>query len=313
MAGIMLKNALRIIGALTTAVLLGSAVAPANADETGRRLVLGRITGEPHKHLERMRAMADYLAIRLADQGIAGVDVAIADSPARMRGLLEEGKVDLLSETAFVAVEFMNAGIAKPLLREWKKGVAEYHSVIFVRKDSGVKTLSDLVDRKFAFEDPGSTSGYLIPRVALEDSGLRLALLPDPRNPVPDGALGYSFANGEINVVAWVNRGLADGGAISNLDWDDPDTAPADLKDGLHIIHETKPVIRSLMLARQSLDDGLRERITVILETMHESAEGRAVLKKYAKVARYDRLEGEAGRGLEEAQSILQRLGGQGD
>jgi phosphonate transport system substrate-binding protein len=309
----MLKNALRIIGALTTAVLLGSAIAPAGAAETGQRLVLGRISAEPHKHLERLGAMAEYLAPRLVDQGIAGVDVVIADSPARMRSLLEEGKVDLVSETAFMAIDFMDAGVAKPLLREWKKGVAEYHSVIFVRKDSGLRTLSDFVGRKFAFEDPGSTSGYLMPRVALEDAGLHLALLPDPRNPAPDDALGYSFANGEINVVAWVNRGLADGGAVSNLDWDDPETAPAALKDELRVIHETTPVIRSLMLARQSFDDDLCERIAVILESMHESPEGRAVLKKYAKVLRYDRLEGEASRGLEEARSIWRRAAGQGD
>ncbi len=309
----MMKNALRIIGSLTTVVLLGLTVAPALAAESGQRLVLGRISSEPHKHLDRLHAMADYLAVRLADHGITGVDVLIAESPGRMHSLLQEGKVDLFSETAFVALDFMNDSTARPLMREWKKGVAEYHSVIVVRKDSGLKTLADLVGRKFAFEDLGSTSGYLIPRAALEDAGLLLAELPDPRNPVPDGALGYSFARGEINVVAWVNRGLADAGAISNLDWMDPDTAPATLKSELRIIHETEPVIRSLIMARQSLDEGLCERVVAILESMHESPEGRAVLSKYFKVARYDRLEGDAARGLEAARSIWRRVGAQAD
>ena len=199
------------------------------------------------------------------------------------------------------------------MLREWKNGVAEYHTVIITRKDSGLKTLSDLMGRKFAFEDIGSTSGYLIPRAALEDAGLRLLPLPDPRNPVPDGSLGYSFAKGEINVVAWVNRGLADAGAVSNLDWMDPDTAPAGLKNELRVIHETEPVIRSLILARQSLDDGLCEQIKAILESMHDSPEGRAVLSEYFKVARYDRLEGDAMKGLEAAHSIWRRVGGQAD
>jgi phosphonate transport system substrate-binding protein len=309
----MMQNTLRIIGGLTTVILLGLTAAPAFAADSGQRLVLGRISGEPHKHLDRLQTMADYLAVQLADFGITGVDVLIAESPGRMRSLLQEGKVDLFSETAFVALDFMNNGAAKPLLREWKKGVAEYHSVIIVRKDSGLKTLSDLVGRKFAFEDPGSTSGYLIPRVALEDAGLRLSELPDPRNPVPDGALGYSFALGEINVVAWVNRGLADAGAISNLDWMDPDTAPAGLKNELRVIHETESVIRSLILARQSLDDRLCEQITEILESMHESPEGRAVLSEYFNVARYDRIEGDAMRGLEAARSTWRRVGGQAD
>ncbi|MDH3229402.1 MAG: phosphate/phosphite/phosphonate ABC transporter substrate-binding protein [Alphaproteobacteria bacterium] len=298
---------------MTTAILLGLAVAPAHAAESGQRLVLGRISGEPHKHLDRLRAMADYLAVHLADSGISGVDVLITESPERMRSLLQEGKVDLFSETAFVALDFMNDGTARPLLREWKKGVAQYHSVVVVRKDSGLESLNDLVGRKFAFEDPGSTSGYLMPRAALEDAGLKLWQLPDPRNPVPDGAVGYSFARGEVNVIAWVNRGLADAGAVNNLDWIDPETAPSGLKNELRVIHETEPVIRSLILARPSLDDALCDRIKAILETMHDSDEGRAVLKMYFKVARYDRLEGDALNGLETARTIWRRVQRQTD
>ncbi len=305
----MLRNALHIFGSLAAIMLLATAIAPAALAEPGQRLVIGRISDEPHKHLARLRVMADYLADQLADHGIAGVDVVIADSAGRMRSLLQEGRVDLLSETAFTAFDLIEAGAAKPLLREWKKGVAHYHTVIVVRKDSGLRTLADLEGRKFAFEDPGSTSGYLVPRVALEDAGLRLRRLPDPRNPVPAGILGYSFANGEVNVIAWVNRGLADAGAISNLDWMDPDTALPRLKSKLRIIHETEPIIRSLFLARQSLDEDLSERITAILQSMHESPEGRETLKKYFKVARYDRLEGDAAKSFESARAVWRRVG----
>ena len=85
------------------------------------------------------------------------------------------------------------------------------------------------------------------------------------------------------------------------------------MRDELRIIHRTEPVIRSLMLARASLDDALCERIKTILETMHESSEGRAVLKKYSKVARYDRLEGEAAEQLETARSIYRRASRRAD
>ncbi len=307
----MLRNAFRLLAGLTTVMLLGLALAPNSAAEPGQRLVLGRISDEPHKHLDRLRAMAGYLASQLAKDGIAGVDVVIAESAERMRSLLRQGKVDLLSETAFTALDFMDDGTATPLLREWKKGVAEYHTVIIARSNSGVRSLADLDGRKFAFEDPGSTSGYLIPRVALEDAGLTLWQLPDPRNPVPAGVVGYSFANGEINVVAWVNRGLADAGAISNLDWADPEAAPPGLKSSLRIIHETEPVIRSLFLVRESLDAALSERITEILETMHKTPDGRATLKDYFNVARYDRLEGDAAKGFEAARRVWLRAGRQ--
>lgn len=309
----MLRNALRIIGSITAAILFGLAVVPTHAAEPGRRLVLGRISGEPHKHVDKLRSLADYLAPRLADRGIAGVDILITESPEHMKELLKTGEVDLFSETAFVALSLIQDGIAKPLLREWKKGVSEYHSVIVVRKDSGLSNLSDLVGHKFAFEDAGSTSGYLMPRVALEDAGLRLSQLPDPRNPVPDNTVGYSFARGEVNVIAWVNRGLADAGAMSNLDWADPTLGADEMKSALKVIHETEPVIRSLFLARQPLEDDLCRRISEILESMHESPEGRDVLRQYFKVARYDRLEGEAMKGLQVARAIWQRSSVQAD
>jgi len=309
----MLQNAIRIIGGFMAVLLLGLAVSPALAAESEQRLVLGRISSEPRKHIERLQAMADYLSVRLADQGIAGIDILVVETPERMGTLLREGKVDLFSETAFTALDLMADGVARPLLREWKSGVAEYHTVILARKDGGLTGLSDLAGRSFAFEDPGSTSGYLIPRVAMEEAGLRLVELANPRDPSPDGAVGYSFANGEINVVAWVNRGLADAGAISNLDWADPDTAPAMLRNDLVVIHETQPVIRSLILARESLDDGLAGRIVAILESMHESPEGRVAMKKYAKVARYDALEGDALKGLEAARTVWRRVNGRSD
>jgi len=303
----MLHNALRVIGGIAALVAVGLSTSPAAWSESGQRLVIGRLSTEPHKHLKGLRIMADYLAAQLADQGIVGVDVAFAESPAQMRRMLEEGRVDLFSETAFMALEVMNDGTAKVLAREWKKGVSEYHSVIVVRKDSGLTELTDLVGRKFAFEDPASTSGYLLPRIALEDAGLRLLHLPDPRNPVRDGTVGYSFAQGEINVIAWVNRGLADAGALSNLDWDDPDTAAIPLMNDLRVIYRTEPVVRSLFLARKTIDEQLCARITVILESMHQTPEGRAVLKRYFNVARYDRLDGDAVKGLETAREAWLR------
>lgn len=304
---IVLQNAIRVLGSFIAALLFGLTVSPTLAAGSEQHLVLGRISSEPRKHVERLQAMADYLADRLSSQGVAGIGVLVVETSDRMRALLREGRVDILSETAFVALDLIEDGAARPLMREWKSGVPEYRSVIVARKDSGVTDLASLVGRKFAFEDPGSTSGYLMPRDALEQAGLPLAQLADPRAAPPDGTVGYSFANGEINVVAWVNRGLADAGAISNLDWADPNTAPARLRNGLIVIHETQPVIRSLILVRKSLDDRLANGIAAILETMHESPEGRAALKKYARVARYDRLEGEALTGLEVARAIRQR------
>lgn len=276
---------------------------PAYADEKPH-LTLGRITQEPGKNIARLTAMAQYLDAKLSSDSISSVQIAIVDSREKMAEMLRNGEVDLFSETPLMALDLMEQGLAEPLVREWKNGAAEYHSVIVVRRDSGLRSLEDLRGRKFAFEDPGSTSGYLLPRAALEGAGLSLEELTDPRNIPTGGKLGYSFAMGEINVVAWVNRGLADAGAISNLDWDNPKKAPARLKDSLTVIHETPPVIRSMMMVRRTLDPEIKNRLALVLTQMHETSDGQTALNAYFKVSRYDPLNDQATTGLENARKV---------
>lgn len=297
----MSKFAMWIVAGLGVMLLHNVLALPVAFADDGRKLVLGRISSEPRKHIDRLQAMAEYLASRLAEHGVIGSEIVVVDSVDAMRELFRNGNVDLISETAFAALDLSEDGPAEPLLREWKKGVAQYHTVIVARKDSGIAALEDLRGRKFAFEDPGSTSGYFLPRQALEDTGLDLHKLDNARQAPPEGKVGYSFAKGEINVIAWVNRKLADAGAVSNIDWNDPESAPASLRNDLKIIYETRPIIRSVILVRRSLDAGIRKEIGNILLRMDQTDDGRAVLAKYFKVSRYDRIEGEALDGWAEA------------
>ncbi|MBC8171119.1 MAG: phosphate/phosphite/phosphonate ABC transporter substrate-binding protein [Anaerolineae bacterium] len=41
--------------------------------------------------------------------------------------------------------------------------VPGYYSLMFTKKGSGITSIADLADRSFAFTDPASTSGYLVP------------------------------------------------------------------------------------------------------------------------------------------------------
>lgn len=300
------------ISLLLLASVTVSAASPAIAAGDGH-LVIGRISQEPRKHFDRLTAMANYLTQELAGDGITNIHVFMVAEPQEMEEMLAGGQVDLLSETPFVALNLAEKGLAEILMREWKKGVAEYHSVIVARKDGPVQRLADLAGRRVAFEDAGSTSGYLMPHFALEQAGLPLRELTGSEDTVRPGETGYSFANGEINVVAWVHRGRADAGAISNLDWNSKTSAPAHFKKDLRIIHRTEPVIRSVFMARAGLDDAIKQRVKAVLESMHESPEGRTAMKKYFKVARYDRLTGEALAGLENARRIRRTVAGHTD
>ena len=273
------------------------AVAPVPAApglRADNRIVIGRISTNVRKHWPRLEAMASYLTAELADVGVAGVDVRMVDTLEEMRELLRSGEIDMLSETAFSAIELTQDNTAEMLLREWKSGVSEYHTVIFARRDSGITSLADLVGRNFVFEDRGSTSAYLIPRAHMVRSGFNMVELDNPLDRPPQGAVGFAFADDEGTVVSRVRRGFADAGAVSNLDWSDEDEVSEDDRRELVAIHETDPVIRSVMLVRSSLDQAVKDRLTEVLTQMHETEAGLETLREYWKVARFDRLEGAA-------------------
>lgn len=290
------------------ASLMPLAAAPGHAE--GLKLIIGRITDKPEKYQEKMAAMGEYIASHLTQFGVDGVEVVMVPSALQMEKLLREGKVDILSETPFMALQLEEDGVVDILMREWKSGVPEYHTVIFARKDSGIANLGDLAGQKVAFEDSGSTSGYLLPRNAIERAGLQMKLLARITDRAPYGRVGYTFAGSEEAVVSSVVEGKAVAGALSNLDWDDKDTVPPQAKANLKIIFETRPVTRSTLMVRSALPAEVKAALARVLETMHESDEGKKVMKGYNKVARYDRFEAGATQGLEESRNIWLRMRG---
>lgn len=57
------------------------------------------------------------------------------------------------------------AGAEAVVLEKNKAGEPGYYGVIITHKDSGIKTLQDAKGKTFAFTDPNSTSGFLVPNV----------------------------------------------------------------------------------------------------------------------------------------------------
>ena len=271
-------------------------------------LVIGRISDDQKKHFSRMMNFGTYLAEDLHNHGIAAADVLIATTPDAMIENLRERQVDVVFESPFVAVRFIEEANAEPLARQWKKGVPTYHSVLIKRRDTDITELSDLRGRKIAFEDKGSTSAYLLPAAILAQHGQELILLESIFDDVPADKVGYLFAGSEKAVVSTVARGLADVGALSNLDWDGLLRTPAILKDKLEIFYESEPVLRSVVLVRAGLGADLKRRIRQRLFAMGDDAAGLEVMKEFNRTTRYDALDQQALDSLSRIRALIPLL-----
>ena len=96
---------------------------------------------------------------------------------------------------------------AQPILGEVYKGNAYYTSRIFVRKDSGLKTLADLKGKTIAFTDPISSSGYLYPLDLFKSEGLL-------RGPPEKYFRRIYFAGGDEQAIRAVYNGFVDSAGI---------------------------------------------------------------------------------------------------
>jgi phosphonate transport system substrate-binding protein len=294
------RQALRISAAGIAVSTLPSFARAAAREKT---LIVGIISEDPKKALPRVETMAAYLAGRLADRGIEAGAGVLAHDMAEMQDLLRRGEVDLVSETAFGAIHLANGGAAEILLREWKRGVSKYRSVFIAKADSGIRGLSDLAGKTIAFEEPSSTTGFLLPLATLRQQGLVAKEVAMGTR--PDAAtVGYSFAGEDINTAIMVARGAVDAGAMSDLDWNDFQETPEGQGGAVAIFHETPMILRSTILARGALPAAVKDSLKSVLLAMHEDEAGKEAMKAYAKVSQYDPIAGDAAESLAFAQQL---------
>lgn len=150
-----------------------------------------------------------------------------------------------------------------------------YKGVIFVRADSGIKTLQDLRGKSFAFGDRTSTSSFLYPAGMLKKAGID----PDNRkdlNPVN--------STGTTSVMAVLNK-QADAGATYETGiqqaFTDPVTKKVDQAkvSQFRIIAYTDPIPNGMFVARGNLDAATLDKLKAALANINTDPEGQAAMK----------------------------------
>lgn len=261
----------------------------AATDDNGRShvLVIGRISDDPASHYGQLKALLDYVVPRMGDVGIREGRILMARDAQQMASYLRRGRVDWVTETPGTALQLQDRAGATCLLLTERNGVRSYRSVFFVRRDSPVRTLEDLHGRTLALQRVASTSAYLMPLAELLGQGMRMEILASHDDvPSPD-AVGYLLARSELNIASWVHKGLADAGALSDLDWNNPGRVPASFRRDFRVIHETAPYPRALELVRGTLDPKVEARLREVLLQASEDPQARPALREFFGTTRF--------------------------
>jgi len=251
---------------------------PTVARADGETLVLGQISDDPKSHYQRLKPLLDYVVPRMADVGIRHGRILMAKNDRQMASYLHSGRVDWVSETAASGILLRQRAGAVPLLRTDRSGASTYRTMFFVRRDSPIKSLTDLRGGSIAFQNPASTSAYYVPAYELLSRGLQLEIQISPMDRPNDDAVGYVFARTERNIATWVVKGLVDAGVMSDLDWNDPARMPPNYRAELRILHVSAEFPRALELVSAKMKPAVRERLKqVLLDAEHDPAATKAL------------------------------------
>lgn len=264
-------------------------------------IVFGDISDDPVEVINGAQPIADYLAAQLADHGITHGEVRVATTTEEMIELLRNGEVDLYFDSTYPATLISDASGAQIILRRWRFGVEEYHSVIFAHKDSGITSIEDLPGHMIAMDAPYSTSGFLLPAVYLTEQGLTLVGKGSADENVASDEVGFAFAYDDENILQWVLTGLAPVGVTDDFHFDTD--FPADATANLVELARTESTPRQVVVARSGLTPELLQAIVQILTTMDESPEGQAALENF-QTTQFDAFP----QGIEEATNRMREM-----
>lgn len=264
-----------------------TAVTTPSPSPSARSIVLGDISDEPTETIATAQPAIDFVAEQLSAQGIDRGEVKIAPDMETMAQWLKEGKVDIYMDSPYPAAIVSEKSGAKPVLRRWKDGIAEYHTIIFARKDSGIAQLQDLNGKAIGFEEKFSTSGYLLPFTHLRAAGFELIPIPDVKFTIPADRIGYSFTGDEETTVQWVVSGQVAAGAISSPAFQ---ALPENTRSQLIVLARTQSIPRQFVLIRPQMEPPLEAAIVKVLVRMEEIPAGQSILAEFDQTAQFDPL-----------------------
>ena len=218
---------------------------------------------------KRYQPIADYLSQQL------GVEVVLTVL-SRYGNIIDNFVANDLDGAFFgsftAALACKGIGV-QPLARpEDPDGTSTYHGLIFVRKDSGIRTADDMKGKRFAFVDKATTAGYLLPLHYFKDRG------------IDDYHAWFAetyFTGTHDGAIYDVLEGKADIGAAKNtVFYADAEKDPR-VTDELLILTRSPDVPENGLCVRDDLDDSLKNKLKEALLNMNQHKKGRQLLNAF--------------------------------
>ncbi|MEP3046228.1 MAG: phosphate/phosphite/phosphonate ABC transporter substrate-binding protein [Roseibium sp.] len=263
-------------------VLLSGVICSAAFAET---LVVGSISSNIKKETGRFAPLTAYLAEELQDAGISEVEIKVLPNSETMSEALIAGDVDLFIDSPLIAAQMVRSADAVPMLRRWKDGVPEYHSVIMIAADSSIENLNDLTGKLVAFQHADSSSGFVIPAAHLKQAGLSLVEIDSVRGGVSKGQTGFVFSGSDKYSVTLLSKGWVDAAGTDNKTYEEMNR---DNPGKFRVLSRSVSVPRHVVLHAAHMEPELVSKISGVLMDAETLPSGQKMLKEFDNTVKFD-------------------------
>ena len=233
----------------------------------------------PEEEYVCYKRLLDYIGKKLGMK----VNFVEKRSYAEVNTLLKNGNVDMAFVCGGPYVEGHDEFGLELLAAPMVDGKTSYYSYIIVNKDSKIEKFEDLRGKTFAFVDPLSNTGKLVPAYMLQKLG------ETPQSFFKD----YSYTYSHDNSIKAVAQGVVEGAAVDSLIWEYMNRKDCKYTKKTKIIKVSEPYGIPPVVVRPGLNENLKRKIKTILLNMANDKEGKGILEgmfidRFVKIDDFD-------------------------
>ena len=219
-------------------------------------LRVGAIPSEDSQKVrEAYKPLVSYLEKKLGLQ----VELFVATDYSGVVEAMRSGKLDVAYFGPFSYVLAADKANAEAFAVENKKGTGtSYRSIIVANPETGINSIEDLKGHSFAFVDPASTSGNLIPRSFLKNKGI---------NPEKDFQSVIYAGGHDADELAVKNRKV-EAAADSDVNYNKMKKAGLISDKDVKVIFTSDPIPNSPWAWRKDLPADLKAKIKAAFLSM---------------------------------------------
>lgn len=240
-------------------------ILPVAVKPEGLRVAIGGMI-TPRSGYAYYRDFFDYLAKKI------GVPINVVDREdyAEINRLLEREQLDAAFVCSGPYVDGKKDFGLELLAIPEAYGQTVYYSYIIVPQDSTAASLRDLRGKTFAFTDPQSNSGKLVPTYMLAKM-----------HEIPDIFFRkYIFSGSHDNSIKAVAQKLVDGAAVDSLIWEYANRMSPEVTLKTKVIVKSPPYGIPPFVVRPGLPAAMKAKMRSAILSAHEDVLGQEILKK---------------------------------